>query len=131
MRTPFLFLSILGIYFTTNLCCAQSSVRAKIEKNLNLRASLLSHELNTTKDTLLLKSANKINQVYSINESYKREIDVYLDVNEYKIPLNTLSKGKHVLVVGLSPKKIVFVVQIYEEAPLISVDKTQLTYSEN
>lgn len=94
-------------------------------------ASSLTHELNTTKDTLYLKSVNKITQVYSINSKYKREIDLYLSTNNYKLPLNNLTVGKHLLVVGESPKKIVFVIRIFESKDLVSLEKTNLSYTEN
>lgn len=109
---------------------AQTSY-AKIEKNYNTSASSLIHELNATKDTLLLKSSNKITQVYSINSKYKREIDVYLDTNFYQLPLNNLTNGKHLLVVGESPKKIVFVIRIFDNESKVDVKESKLSYLEN
>ncbi|HLT52988.1 MAG TPA: hypothetical protein VKZ97_03835 [Flavobacteriaceae bacterium] len=89
---------------------------ATLEKNTNLYASSLIHELNSTKDTLYLKSNRKLTYIYSINEQYKREVDLYAGKQSYKIPLNTLSLGKHVFVVSETPRRIVFVVRINEEA---------------
>ncbi len=86
---------------------------AIIEKNVNIDARGLFHNLNTTKDTLLLKSDKKIDYVYSINRNYKREVDNYVDSKSYKVPLNNLSKGKHVFVVRQSPVLIVFVNRIF------------------
>lgn len=88
---------------------------AVIKKNFNSRASGLSHNLNKTKDTLILKSPSKISYVYSINRDYKREIDSYIFDNEHKVPLTSLSHGKHVFVVGHQNMKIVFSVFINKE----------------
>ena len=130
MKTPYTILLIICLLVSISTSYAQTSY-AKIEKNYNVRASSLIHELNTTKDTLCLKSVNKITQIYSINSKYKREIDVYLNTNNYKLPLNNLSVGKHLLVVGESPKKIVFVVRIFESKDLVSLEKTKLSYTDN
>lgn len=118
----------LSSYFNSVL--AQTSY-AKIEKNYNIRANSLIHELNNTKDTLLLKSKRKITHIYSINSKYKREIDVYLNTNSYQLPLNNLTKGKHLLVVGESPKKIVFVIRILDSESKVELKETKLSYLEN
>jgi len=88
---------------------------ATLEKNYNFRASGLIEELNETKDTLILKSDKKMSYVYSINEEYKREIDTYAGTDYFRVPLNGLSKGKHVFVVSVSPLKIVFVVKVHKD----------------
>jgi hypothetical protein len=98
---------------------------ASIEKNYNVKAKDLSHELNITKDTLLLQSPKTIDYVYAINTDYKRELDFYNNTNSLKIPLNQLSKGKHVFVVGNQPMQIIFVVRI------LSDDKSLAMISEN
>ena len=123
-------LLIISLLFCFNSVIAQSSYAA-IEKNYNTRASSLIHELNSTKDTLLLRSTNRITQVYSINSTYKREIDLYLNTNFYELPLNNLSKGKHLLVVGESPKKIVFVIRILDRDSKVDIKETKLTYVNN
>jgi len=92
---------------------------ASLEKNVNLYAAELSHELNSTKDTLLLQSPKKITYIYSINEDYKREIDTYAGSNDVKVPLTNLSKGKHVFVVTEDRKRIIFVIRKYGETPSI------------
>jgi len=92
---------------------------ATLEKNFNFRASGLIEELNETKDTLILKSDKKMSYVYSINKDYKREIDIYAGTDYYRVPLTNLSKGKHVFVVSVSPLKIVFVVRIHKDQPVI------------
>lgn len=131
MKRIFTLLLFVSLSVVINDVLAQTSF-AKIEKNYNVSAKSLSHELNLTKDTLLLKSERIITHVYSINSDYKREIDVYLDTNTYKLPLTNLSKGKHLLVVGESPKKIVFVIRIMESSDTaLSLEQTKLTYSNN
>ena len=90
---------------------------AKLEKNVNIQAKGLIHKLNATKDTLILQSDKKINYLYSINKDYGRDFDFYVDTTYYKLPLNKLPKGKHVLVAVQSPMRIVFVVRILKEIP--------------
>lgn len=91
---------------------------AKLIKNVNVRAKGLQHDLNASKDTLILKSDKTINYVYSINRNYEKEIYDFIDDMTYKVPLNNLSGGKHTFVVGQSPLKIVFAVFIYKEDDL-------------
>ena len=93
---------------------------AILEKNVNSDASSLLHELNETKDTLLLKSDKKISYVYSINKNYKRELNYYINKNACKLSLKDLSKGKHTIVVGQSPLKIVFVVRVFGESKTVA-----------
>lgn len=102
---------------------------AVLEKNVNVRAKELSHELNKTKDTLLLKSDKKIDYVYAINSTYHREVDTYVFENSFKVPLNKLSVGKHLFVVGQNHMKIIFVVRIVEELSKIALvtDKKVIT----
>lgn len=90
---------------------------AKLEKNKNIQAKGLIHKLNKTKDTLILQSDTKINYLYSINKNYGRDFDFYIDTTYYRLPLNKLPKGKHVLVAVQSPKRIVFVVRILKDIP--------------
>jgi hypothetical protein len=105
--------------------CSYSAISqtayAKIEKNNNSNASSLFHELNATKDTLLLKSDSKISHVYFINSEYKKELDVYFSETDLQIPLTELSSGKHVVVVEQTPKKILFVIHVFPTFPLISI----------
>lgn len=107
-----------GLFFQNIF--AQESY-ATIEKNVNVDAKHLFHDLNKTKDTLVLKSDKKINYFYSINKDYKREVNYYVDTYEYKLPLTDLSKGRHVFVVGQSPLKIVFVVRVLKESPSLTL----------
>ena len=90
---------------------------AKLEKNRNIQAKGLIHELNKTRDTLTLRSDKKINYLYSINQEYGREFDFYIDTTYYRLPLNKLTKGKHVLVAVQSPKRIIFVVRVLKDIP--------------
>ncbi len=93
---------------------------ATIEKNVNVDASRLFHDLNKTKDTLLLKSDKKISYIYSINKNYKREVNYFIDRNAFKVPLKNLSKGRHVFVVGQSNLKIVFVIHVFGDSHTIA-----------
>ncbi|MFK7781115.1 hypothetical protein [Psychroserpens sp.] len=88
---------------------------AILEKNVNIRAKGLIQKLNTTKDTLILKSDSMINKVYAVNMNYKREVDLSVKNKTVKIPLKKLSIGKHVFVAVQSPVRIVFVVKILRD----------------
>lgn len=107
-------LLIVAFGFTFQSVYAQS-ISAKLIKNVNVRAQGVSHYLNKTKDTLVLKSDEKINYVYSINRDYKKEVYDFIDSTSYRVPLTNLSEGKHTFVVGQSPLKIVFAVFIYKD----------------
>ncbi len=102
---------------------------ATLKKNVNSRASSLIHKLNESKDTLLLKSDKKISVVYSINRKYKREVDEHIFAYEYKLPLNRLSKGKHVMVVSQNRMKIVFVIWINQDPSKTIFNKDALITS--
>ena len=112
MKTKLQALIIAFLMLPISFCLSQTSF-AKIEKNFNVRANDLYHDLNETKDTLVLKSDKKINYVYSINRAVKRELSYTVNSNEIKVPLDKLSNGKHVFVVVQSPVRIVFVVKIF------------------
>ncbi|TYA56819.1 hypothetical protein [Formosa maritima] len=111
----------LSLSFFTNFIFSQTEF-ARIEKNSNIQANILFHDLNKSKDTLLLKSESEILHIYSINSDYKREIDVYLGETDLQIPLSKLTKGKHVMVVDLNPKKIIFVIYINDNLPVASIE---------
>lgn len=130
MKTRLHLLVFIGLSITFNTVYGQTCF-AKIEKNINVKAKSLSHDLNISSDTLLLKSDRKITQIYSINSEYKREVDLYLDSQSYKLPLKDLSIGKHLFVVGEPYKKIVFVIRIIENSDIASIEKTNVTYSDN
>ena len=100
---------------------------AILEKNVNIRAKGLSHKLNATKDTLLLESKTLIKKVYAVNMNYEREIDLAVRDKSIKIPLKSLSKGKHVFVAVQSPMRIVFVVKILRDnSILLALDEDKL-----
>ncbi len=111
-----IFLVVILIFLLSFTLKAQGHF-AKLEKNRNILAKDLIHKLNKTGDTLILESNKKINYLYTINKDYGRDLDVFIDTTSFKLPLNKLSKGKHVLVAVQSPKRIVFVVRIINEIP--------------
>jgi len=115
---PFLLALLLTFWFQ-NLTAQEDY--AFIKKNLNVRAKDLVHDLNATKDTLILQSDKKIDYVYSINSDYKRELDTYVFENALKVPLSKFTKGKHVFVVGQNHMKIVFVIQIHDHFSKIAL----------
>ena len=118
--------TLLSLSVNTTLC-AQNDF-ALLEKNVNVRAKSVKHILNKTKDTLLLTSDKKINRVYAVNMDYKREVEANINAKSFKVPLSKLSKGKHVFVVVQSPLRIVFVVKILKDGPVIlPKDENQLT----
>ena len=111
-------LVVLTIACSGLLCTsanAQKKDFALIEKNVNITASDLFHDLNTTKDTLVLNGDKRIRNVYSINTNYKRETQEYINANSAKVPLTHLTKGKHIFVVEQVPLKIVFVVRVLQD----------------
>lgn len=121
-------LVLLIIIACSNLLCT-SSVQAQekfalIEKNVNVSASNLYHNLNKTKDTLILSGDKNIRYVYSINKLYKRETNQLINANSAKIPLTHLTKGKHVFVVEQTPLKIVFVIKILKDNTLLNASTT-------
>jgi hypothetical protein len=121
--------SVIGLTFQKLQAQKQFAI---LEKNFNVRAKDLSHELSSTKDTLILNSNKTIDYVYAINSDYKREIDFYNNTNSLKVPLNQLSKGKHVFVVGNSKMKIIFVVRVLKDKTrLAMVNDKKMSAAEN
>ncbi len=112
---PHIIIAILCLGFA-NVCFAQNG-KATIYKNKNIQASGLNHDFNKSKDTLVLRSNKKINYLYTANNSNKKDINLRVDSNSYKLPLNELKKGRNVLVAVQSPLKIVFVVEVEREFP--------------
>ena len=109
---------ILGLLFAmTGLIATPSYSQDKfaiIEKNTNLVAKDLYHDLNETQDSLILRSKGAMHHVYSISRQNKREIDQSIFSDEIRIPLKGLSSGKHVFAVSYMQKKILFVIRIYD-----------------
>lgn len=93
---------------------------ALIEKNVNYRARGLFHDLNATKDSLILKGKEKINYVSAIDESSNIMIDTYVGAKDFKLPLKTLKKGKYIFVVIQQPLQIVFVVKVLKDAVVVT-----------
>ncbi len=121
--------SVIGLTFQKIHSQNQFAI---LEKNHNVRAKDLMHELNAAKDTLILNCAKTIDYVYAINSDYKREIDFYNNTNSLTIPLNQLSTGKHVFVVGHSRMQIVFVVRVAADKLTFAVaSKSKIAASEN
>lgn len=99
---------------------------------MNNAAIDLFHDLNKTKDTLILSGDKRIRNVYSINMSYKRETQELINANSAKVSLTHLSKGKHIFVVEQVPLKIVFVVRVLQDRKEISkIELGKLTASSN
>ena len=116
MKKTLVLLTIACSGLLCNSAIAQKKDFALIEKNVNITAGDLFHDLNTTKDTLILNSGDKrIRNVYSINTNYKRETQEYINANSAKVPLTHLSKGKHIFVVEQVPLKIVFVIRVLQD----------------
>ena len=112
------FVRFVIFFYALSLCSGNLYAQeafAKLERNVNVRAQGLTHYLNTSKDTLILKSDSIINKLYTINMKYQRELDMSINQNTVEIPLNKLSKGRHVVVAVQSPIRIVFVVQILQD----------------
>ncbi len=109
---------LLGFLFTISKIFLHPSYAqdkiATLEKNSNVLAKELYHGLNEKGDTLVLKSAEKMDYIYSINRNNKREIDCSINKTDFKIPINQLSQGKHLFAVSYRQRKILFVVRVYD-----------------
>lgn len=103
----------LAFFFLSNSQLFAQHEFAKIEKNINILASGLYHDLNATKDTLVLKSDSKISYIYDIHNKMKHDINRHVYATDYKVALRDLDVGKHIFVVVQNSLKIVFVVRIY------------------
>ncbi|WP_347922383.1 hypothetical protein [Pontimicrobium sp. SW4] len=132
MKKTLVVLIIASSGLLCNRAKAQKKDFALIEKNVNITASDLFHDLNKTKDTLVLNGDKRIRNVYSINTNYKRETQELIDANSAKVPLTHLSKGKHIFVVEQVPLKIVFVVRVLQDRKEFSkVEVEKITASNN
>lgn len=132
MKKTLVVLTIACSGLLCNRANAQKKDFALIEKNVNITASDLFHDLNKTKDTLVLSGDKRIRNVYSINTNYKRETQEYINANSAKVPLTHLSKGKHIFVVEQVPLKIVFVVRVLQDRKEISTKEVEtITASTN
>jgi len=132
MKKTLVVLIIASSGLLCNRANAQKKDFALIEKNVNITASDLFHDLNKTKDTLVLNGDKRIRNVYSINTNYTRETQKYIDANSAKVPLTHLSKGKHIFVVEQVPLKIVFVVRVLQDRKKFSnIEVEKITASTN
>ncbi len=105
---------------------------ATIEKNTNILAKDLQHELNASKDTIILRSNRRMHYVYSINSENKREVDEFIQAFKFEIPINRLSHGKHLFAVSYLQRKIIFVVRVYDpKATYISKSKVEEVAARN
>ena len=131
MKTYFLSIILACFGLFSNTVSAQTPF-ATLKKNVNVQAKGLYHELNATKDTLLLESDKKINYVYSINQNVKRELSFTVNANEFQVPLKDLSRGRHVFVVVQSPLRIVFVVNVLKDGlAVVSTEEKNLVATKN
>ena len=117
-------LTVLFLFVFSNVF--SQSDYARIDKNRNPQAEGFFHDLNKTKDTLILKSDRKINYLYSIDKNQQQDLNLLVDAKTYKLPLNKLRKGKHVFVVIQSPLRIVFVVHVLEEIPIVTKREVEI-----
>ncbi|MBT8325036.1 MAG: hypothetical protein HKN99_04315 [Winogradskyella sp.] len=106
-------ITLIAIVLFVNQLSAQNVV-ATIKKNKNVLAKHLFHDLNKTKDSLVLRSDKLINALYSTNNDGS-DFHRIINKNEFTLALNQLSKGKNVLVAVQSPLRIVFVIEILEK----------------
>ncbi|WP_299224803.1 hypothetical protein [uncultured Psychroserpens sp.] len=130
MKTVFFVIFFVFLTIPWSQIQAQNNF-AILEKNVNVRAKGLTQELNTTKDTLILKSEKRINKVYAVNMNYKREVDIEVKTNSVKIPLTNLSKGKHVFVAVQSPIRYVFVIKILRDDTILLAMEDDQVASKN
>lgn len=107
----------LTVFAICNNALAQTAF-AKINKNKNVLAKDLYHDLNKTKDTLILRSDKLINALYTSNNNAS-DFRKTINKKEFKLPLKRLQKGKNVLVVVQSPLRIVFTVHVPEKVAFI------------
>ncbi len=92
----------LLILFSTAISFGQDII---LLKNTNPRAKELKHNLNQTKDSLIIGCESTIFKVEIFNEDYEKVIIV--EDNEAHIPLNDLPAGRFVVEAQLSNKIIV------------------------
>ena len=88
---------------------------ASLRKNINYRAKLLDHQLNKTKDTLILNCPQRMYRIYSVGSS-KVRINEKIDDFTYKLPLKNYNIGKYLMVTQLNGLKIVFELNILKRA---------------
>ena len=108
---------IIILFVTFNLAHGQAEF-AFIKKNVNVLAEQLDHELNPTKDTLILSSPAKIYRVYTIGTNYGA-VDHELLTNNFEVPLSSFKRGKYVFIVDQLRYKIVFTIFVLRGKDLL------------
>ncbi|MBT8272598.1 MAG: hypothetical protein KJO77_02250 [Bacteroidia bacterium] len=108
---------IIILFLTFNLTHSQAEF-AVLKKNINVLAEGLNHELNETKDTLILSSPSRIYRVYTAG-THSGKVDQYMLANEFKVPLNLFERGKYVFCVDQLRYKIVFTVFVLKGQELM------------
>lgn len=93
----------LLILFSTVISYSQNFT---LLKNTNPKAKALVHNINTTNDSLVLESSNKILKVEIFNEDYE-DIVIVEDFNT-KIGLKDIPEGKFVVETKLEDKIVIF-----------------------
>ena len=113
MKTNIRALGILLFLCVFGLTSVQAQQHfATIKKNYNVLAESLKHELNSSRDTLVLQSEKPILRVYTVGD-FGGLIDVEVNDYQQRIPLQNLRKGKYVFVVDQPKLKIVFQVLVH------------------
>ena len=84
---------------------------ATIRKNVNVLAKTLKHDLNASKDTLILEGKEPIRRLYTIGEN-AGVVDDYIYNRFYKLPLHQLKNGRYLFVAFESRKRIVFEINV-------------------
>lgn len=107
---PLIFL----LSFNSHTVIAQKDF-ASLRKNINSRAQELKHELNASKDTLIISCKQKIHRLYSVGKT--DIINKKVNAFSYQLPLRDLDKGKYLMVAQLQGKKIVFELNILLRKP--------------
>jgi len=100
--------SIIILFLTFNFTYGQAEF-ASIRKNIDFRAEQLFHDLNETKDTLILSSPAKIYRVYTVG-TFEGLVDHELITNNFEVPLSSFERGKYIFIVDQLGYKIVFTI---------------------
>ena len=92
-----MFLFLVVAYFNTSH--SQDIVYSAIFKNVNKTAESLTHYLNTSGDTLYLKSTFDLNRIEVIGDVGLREYAINDVTKDIRIPLNDLPLGDYTFAV--------------------------------
>ena len=100
----------LTLVFCVSLIYSQDIV---LLKNFNPKVKELKHDLNETKDSLLLSCDSKILKVEIFNEDYEETL--LIDRHQTQISLHNLPVGKFVVETSLSNKVVLMDIIRYED----------------